>query len=117
MRTSVQRNSIKVEDLSAHKGSEGGGAIMIEYAVNLSQDRGKNGVLTLFAAGGEKLREYYKKRFGFQGYPDGDSQTMKLDPRVGKGKECWDNLDGKWRLKYPKDPEGFEPKFLAGIEG
>src|SRR5262249_31368338 len=56
MRTSVQADSIKVEDLSAHKGSEGGGAIMIEYAVKLSQDRGKKGVLTLFAAGDERLQ-------------------------------------------------------------
>jgi N-acetylglutamate synthase-like GNAT family acetyltransferase len=103
MRVRQEADSLKVEDLSAHPGSQGAGEIMIEKAVNVSEECGKRGLVTLFAAGDSG--GFYEK-LGFESI---DNAKLRLRP---SGAKEWVRLsDGKWRLKkYPS-----EMPFVDGV--
>jgi hypothetical protein len=97
-------NAIKIKDLSAHPGAAGAGEIMIEYAVNLSDNGGKQGRISLFAAGNSG--GFYEKL----GFTTHNSLNFKLDP--GKS-ELWCKLsDGLWHLKkYTTEEQFFVDSF------
>jgi len=99
MVTSEELNAIKIKDLSAHPGAAGAGEIMIEYAVNLSDNGGKQGRVSLFAAG--KSAGFYEKL----GFSTHDSFNFHLDPGES---ELWCKLsDGLWHLKKYTTEEQF----------
>jgi hypothetical protein len=89
-----------IEILVTHPGSAGCGGILIEYAVNLSNDAGCDGCLELVAMP-RSVTAYLA--FGFvMTEAFGEGGTMKLDPVQSGGK--WVKLDNNgWRLtKYQK---------------
>jgi len=99
MRLSVKDDSVKIEDLSAHKGAEGSGVVMVEWAVNYSQREGKGGLLSLYDASNSP--GYYAGVYGFETV---DGGTMKLDP--AKKPELWVRLNDTWKLKKYVTAEG-----------
>jgi len=89
-----QDRDIRVEYLVSHIGAKNGGDILLEWAVNYSQDNGKNGILTLFDATGT---DYYKN-LGFDPVSDDPGEKeMRLDPRAKSDK--WVQVaEGEWKL-------------------
>jgi hypothetical protein len=109
MRVTVHEDSLKGEDLSSHPGSSGAGEIVIEKAVNVSEECGKGGLVKLYAVeGAVGFYESFYEKLGFESI---DENQMKLRPRAENG---WVRLsDGKWRLKkYPSSTQ-----FIAGLLG
>jgi hypothetical protein len=109
MRVTVKADSLRVEDLSAHPGTQGAGEIMMERAVNVSEECGKGGVVTLYAAGGS---EGFYAKLGLESV---DDANLRLRPSDANG---WVRLsDGKWRLKkYPENTPYLADPFNAPKE-
>ncbi|TQV86768.1 GNAT family N-acetyltransferase [Exilibacterium tricleocarpae] len=82
-----------INDLVLHPGSEGGGAIMIEHAVNFSRGMGYGGKLELWSYNGESTKFYLK--MGFTGVDSG-SGSMTLDPATS---DLWDTAGNRYHLK------------------
>jgi hypothetical protein len=103
MLVTIGEDALKVEDLSSHPGSGGAGEIMIEKAVNVSEECGKGGRVKLYAV--EDAVGFYAKL----GFKTLDGNYMELRPGAANG---WARLsDGKWRLKkYPSSTQ-----FIAGV--
>jgi hypothetical protein len=79
-----------VNGLVTHPGSENAGGILIEYAVQKSDEWGKGGKLQLTPDNKECEQAY--KHLGFEGTP----YSMTLDP--ASRRDIWSRPGGKWRL-------------------
>ena len=82
------KDTLYIEDLVSHPGAKNGGDIMIEYAANISEQRGFGGKLKLSAVGGSGA---FYRTVGFVG--DG---VMTLDPATQP--DLWENRGGHWYL-------------------
>jgi hypothetical protein len=90
------RNMIYIDSLAGHPGARNVGDILIEFAVNLSEQRGWSGVVELTA---EKGTPDFYESLGFKpnnGIWDVNSWTLcRLTPA---GTQQWTNQSGHWRL-------------------
>ena len=86
-----------IEDLVTHPGSANAGGIMIEYAVNISEEElGEEGKLELYALDDDAQRAY--QALGFEGKTSTTDKSMKFDPR---NTDKWAKVGGKWCIaKY-----------------
>lgn len=84
-----------ISDFVTHPGSEGAGGALLEYAVQVSVDRGMKGMLEIKPLDSD-AREAYKK-LGFV-----NSKTtinmMTFDPNTPENKEKWSQTNGELRL-------------------
>lgn len=80
---------IRIDVLATHPATKGGGSILIEHAVNLSEEAGFGGRVELYP-GGNWRNSFLAK--GFVG-----PAVMKLDP--GENPEQWVKVDNEWRLR------------------
>ncbi|MDX7998139.1 hypothetical protein FE394_02735 [Xenorhabdus sp. Reich] len=76
--------------LVTHSGIKGSGILLIEEAVNKSQQLGKNGKLKLFSLG--EVRGIYSN----MGFVEVNSGDMELDPAVS---HRWHFANGRYRFK------------------
>jgi hypothetical protein len=79
----------RIDVLATHPGTRGCGSILIEHAVNLSEEAGFGGRVELNP--GNRWRDSFLAK-GFVG-----PVAMKLDP--GENPEKWVKVDNEWRLR------------------
>jgi hypothetical protein len=93
----IDVDPVSVADLVTHPGSDHAGGILIEHAVQKSEEWGKHGRLKLYALT-DDAREAYKAL----GFVVASGSNMTLDPRSDACKDTWTLVDGiLWRLtKY-----------------
>jgi hypothetical protein len=87
-----------VNDLLAHPGTEGGGATLLEYAVNVSQQHGGAGRLRLASLNGNSSGFYRKMGFVHSEPPDPQTGggNMTLDPTTRA--DLWQHSGAGWQL-------------------
>lgn len=87
-----------VEDLIAHPGTEGCGATLLEYAVNVSQQHGEAGRLRLDSLNGNSSGFYRRMGFVHSGPPDPQTGggKMTLDPATRT--DLWQHSNAGWQL-------------------
>lgn len=88
----IEGEPIYIADLVCHPGSENGGGIMIEYAVNLAAKTNSSPKVELYALDDEAGRAY--QQIGFA-YDSGNSGTMTLDPQTSTK---WASSGERWHL-------------------
>jgi hypothetical protein len=87
-----------IADLLAHPGTEGAGATLLEFAVNLSHQQGYNGKLKLFSLNQNSSDFYLKMGFARSGpiKPNGGGD-MTFDP--ASRDDLWAQTNDGWALK------------------
>lgn len=91
---------VTIKHLATHPGSENAGGILIEHAVNLSEQAGYNGCLKLTSLNRGSTAAY--KALGFVEIEDLD--IMKLVPNES---DIWVRVENEWRLRKYKERRGF----------
>lgn len=86
-----------IDILVTHPGSMQCGGILIEYAVELSEDAGCGGSITLYAMSRSALAYLALGFVMTNPDPFGEGGMMKLDP--AKSNEKWAWVGGRWRLR------------------
>lgn len=88
-------DSVKVEYLFSNPLTAGGGLTMIEYAACISEEKGKKGNLTLFAASEEAASAYRSWGFSYEDSEQEDgSGHMKLNPQASPN--LWRQVEKRW---------------------
>jgi Acetyltransferase (GNAT) domain len=94
----IATDSVYIADLLAHPGTEGGGATLLEFAANLSQQHGFHGKLTLYSLN-QNSSDFYLK-MGFDrtkpASPAGGGD-MALNPAARV--DVWQFGGGQWMVK------------------
>jgi hypothetical protein len=88
-----------IEWLATHPGSEGGGGILIEHAVNLSEEGGGAGRLEL-----TPMDEASRAVYTALGFIKFGKSSMLLCPDRS---EKWVKLEGRWHLAKYQERKGF----------
>jgi hypothetical protein len=86
----------EINYLVTHPGSENGGGVLIELAVNLSQKEGCDGKVYLIAASETAKQSYPYLGFVFADGWQGACGKMYLTPGSS---DKWDNVNGRWLIK------------------
>lgn len=84
---------IDIEALVTHPGTYGGGSLLIEHVVNLSEKTGGGGRVVLGANPG--WRDSFKAK-GFADYSEFSQRKLKLNPSRS---DKWVKVGDEWRLK------------------
>jgi hypothetical protein len=96
-----------VNDLVAHPGAEGGGAIMCEFALNYLRARQRPELLKLWALNAAAVGPYLG--MGYQSSAT-EAQDMLLNPRLQIVRDKWQDMNGKWRYISTRNPG---PKYAS----